>query len=126
MPYLFIYFKLFFPTNISIHLSSRGGQSLLVVADGGLALAIGQGWAAPNCACALPRILVALVSYNASCRRVKPHGIMLGDSEGVKGARPDVFYSLLQVRMKSGGYCMRFPLTSEAGCTNTSAELEDG
>ena len=80
----------FFPTNMSIHPSSLGGQPLLVVAAGGLGLAMGQGWAAPNFASALPGSLVASVRCNTPCRQVKPHGTMLEDSEGVKGARSDV------------------------------------
>lgn len=75
---------------MSIHPSSLGGQPLLVVAAGGLGLAMGQGWAAPSRASPLPGSLVASVSCNAPCRQVKPHRTTLEDSEGVKGARSDV------------------------------------
>lgn len=90
--FLFVFKKtyFFFPTGMNIHPSSFAGQSFLVVAVGGLPLAIGQGWAAPNCAGALPGSLIASGSYNISCRHVKSHKTTLEDSEGVKGARPDV------------------------------------
>jgi len=68
---------------MTIHPSSLGGQPLL---DWGM----GQCWAAPNCAGALPGSLVASVSYNTSCRCVKPCRTTLEDSEKVQGARPDV------------------------------------
>lgn len=51
---------------MNIHPSSLGGQPLQVVAAGGLGLAMGRGWAAPNHAGALPGSLVASVNYNTS------------------------------------------------------------
>lgn len=75
---------------MSIYPSSLGGQLLPVMTAGGLGLAMGQGWAAPNCAGALPGSPLASIGCNTSHRHVKPHGPMLQDSEGVKGARPDV------------------------------------
>ncbi|KAM6268222.1 LOW QUALITY PROTEIN: IQ domain-containing protein M [Spheniscus humboldti] len=44
---------------MSIHPSHLGGQPLPVVAAAGLGLAMGQGWATPKCAGALPGSLVA-------------------------------------------------------------------